>query len=274
MNSFLKTALKIQKYSLNKSNIIKNINKEINHGNNNKINNISHYNFSSLQFKRIDSNKNSNNNKNSLYKNQHCNYFDKKKNTFVLNKKYFVNGMYPIIKENIISKNSPYIKTAFYYSIAAFFGYKTISKFLSFQFVRGILYSGLLICSVIFLRNDRLIDDCYLYGMNLLLDGKRVELVFNNHKEIIDISNIRTLNMQEKTEFVNHFREDIENSNVYPICINDHVVLISLSKKSNIYDREAFNFIKEGQYIEVIDDSEDDEINNDNIIDINTNTKI
>ena len=97
--------------------------------------------------------------------------------------------------------------------------------------------------------------------MNLLQDGKRVELLGESEPLIVDIKEIRRLTPEE-TLYVNEMFPDARMAYL-PIVVKDQFFL--MFKNSKIYHKEIFKAISQGKYIRV---KEDNIINRDDSIDI------
>lgn len=182
-----------------------------------------------------------------------------------IDKKLFVNGRFNLVKDKKIhSPNFISIYQICITGLGVFFGYRAVLKFFKFQVIRGVLYS----LAAVYLANNynvlKFHKQMFIYSLNLLEDGKRVEIMlYNQNINIVDISAVRPLNDAEKTFYATLMNSKLSAS-YYPIVINEKLYCF-YANNIHIYDREIFNAIKNSKYITVKDDVNSGK---DNIIDL------
>ena len=185
--------------------------------------------------------------------------------TIKMNKNQFVDGKFCLLKfEKFKSKS----ELAFYVGINLFnvyAAYFTIKKFLKFQLIRGVL-SLLVFLTISKISSSYSINRAvYIVDINLLEDGKRLEINVISEKIIVDISALRELDSLEKEAYAVKFKQSFYLK-FYPIIINNQLYLINT--KSNIYNKEIFDEIKKGKYISIEDDDNKNSKDKETIIDI------
>jgi hypothetical protein len=182
-----------------------------------------------------------------------------------LDKKLFVNGRFKLVRDAKV--NSPSFVSVYQFFISGlgvYLGYRAVLKFFKFQFFRGILYS----IGAMYLANNynvlKFHKQMFIYNLNLLEDGKRVEIMlYNQSIFIVDISAIRPLNETEKTFYATLMSSKISAS-YYPIVINEKLYCF-YANNIQIFDREVFDAVKNSKYINVKEGGSDMK---DNIIDL------
>jgi hypothetical protein len=87
----------------------------------------------------------------------------------------------------------------------------------------------------------------FIYELNLMKDGKHIELKKHFETSIEDISKVRRLTNEENLYFNDYFHA--QELNFLPIVIDNKIYLIN--KKIIVNDKEIFSAISNGKYIEL-----------------------
>jgi hypothetical protein len=191
-----------------------------------------------------------------ILKNKKEDYFDVHEHLI------FQEGKLQITSANDSDKNlANRLKNFLVVPATAFFGYKLGNSIIFFRPIRSVIWGLLFFASVRLYKGLSINKHYFIYNINLLQDGKRVELLGESEPLIVDIKEIRRLTPEE-TLYVNEMFPDARMAYL-PLVVKDQFFL--MFNNSKIYHKEIFKAISQGKYIRV---KEDNIINRDDSIDI------
>ena len=174
----------------------------------------------------------------------------------------FQDGKLPIISANTSDKNlAKRLRNYVVFPIIALTGYKLAKSLILLRPFRSIFWGFSFYMSIRIYRGLDINKHYFIYGINLMQDGKRIELIGEGEPIIADMKEIRRLSPEE-TVYVAEMFPDARVAYL-PIVVKDQFFLIF--KNSKIHHKELFKAISLSKYIRV---KEEQVINRDNAIDI------
>ena len=182
-----------------------------------------------------------------------------KNNLVSLNKSDFENGKFKVVSARSYNKFEPVL----YWSIQIlnyFLIYKTISRFVTLKFIRGCFYLFLTALVSRFNMSYTTKRKMFIKSITLYDCGKRVKVETLQENLLLDISSFREFDTDEKRHVSQFFLG--KNFNFMPMIINNEIYV--LTQKCIMQNKEVFMSIKNGNYIDIIDDKNDsdDDFNN------------
>lgn len=178
----------------------------------------------------------------------------------------FVNKRYPLLKcGDKDLRMIKYFEWAAIFPILLFTGYKTIINLINWRYYRGVLWGVGFYFSTKIFWGARLNKKHFIYQIDLMEDGKTIELTLHKNKIQLPIFTVRRLTADEALYFANMLPDS--HMNYIPIIINNQFYLIF--KSSFIQNKEIFGAIFTGK-ITGIKLEDEYKINKEDAIDIDS----
>ena len=172
----------------------------------------------------------------------------------------FTGGKTPIVQATKSDKNlARRLRNYIVFPTMLFSGYKLATSVLVFKFWGCFLWGGLFFLTTRLYRGLTINKYYFVYNINLLEDGRSIEIFGEGAPHIADITDIRRLTPEE-TVFVLEMMPDARVAYI-PIVVKEKFYLVF--KNSKIYNAEIFKAICSGKYIKMRES-----INKDKSIDI------
>jgi hypothetical protein len=173
-------------------------------------------------------------------------------NLVSLNKSEFKNGKYEVVSAKSYNK----FELGLYYSVQFlnyYLIYKVITRFLSLKFIRGFFYliltAGVSRFNWSYTKNRKIV----IKSITLFSCGRRVKVSTLQEDLFLDISSFREFDEQEKKHVSKFFLG--EKVAFLPLNINNEIYV--LTQKCIMQNKEVFFALKNGNYIDIIDDEND-----------------
>jgi hypothetical protein len=174
----------------------------------------------------------------------------------------FQNGKLPIISANSSDKSlAKRLRNYVVFPILALTGYKFVKSLILLRPFRSMFWGFSFYMSVRVFRGLNINKYYFIYSINLMQDGKRIELIGEGEPIIADMKEIRRLSPEENIYVAEMFPD--ARVAYLPIVVKDQFFLIF--KNSKIHHKEIFKAVSLSKYIRV---KEEQVINKDNAIDI------
>jgi hypothetical protein len=139
-------------------------------------------------------------------------------------------------------------------------GYKLITTVLKFKILGSIIWGVIFAYICRFIKGFNQNRYYMITKINLLEDGKSIQIHTFANKFTIDISSLRKVTHEEAL----YYTQLIGGTDYIPIVIKDDIYIVS--KNCKIYDRALFNAITSGNYVKI---TEEKKVDKEDTIDIN-----
>ena len=176
----------------------------------------------------------------------------------------FENGKYPILVANNSDRYlASRLKNYIILPVMILTGYKCVKSIVLFRPVRSILWGAGFLMALRVFRGINHNKYYFVYQVNLLEDGKSIELMGESGPKVADIADIRKLTTEESIYLSQVFPDAYV---VYiPVVVDDNFYLIF--KNSKVNDPDLLKATFQNKYIKV---KQDNIINKDEAIDIDS----
>jgi hypothetical protein len=171
----------------------------------------------------------------------------------------FKDKKYIVLESPDTDKMSNFIQYGALLPLSMLSGYKLITSIINFKILGsicwGVIFTGITRLMLGFIQNKHFM----IKVINLLEDGKMVEIETFAQKFNVDISDIRKVTPEEALYYSNV----IGGNDFFPIVVKDEIFI--LSKGSLINDKTLFSAISNGNYIKL---TQEKTVGKDDTIDI------
>jgi hypothetical protein len=159
----------------------------------------------------------------------------------------FKENIYPILQmEESYKKKIKVIEYLLYVALGLT-GYKTITSLLHIRPFRTILWGGAFFISARLFRGILKNKTFIISAINLLNDGKKVQLVLESGTKVVDIKDIRRITNDEARYF--QLMMGPGHERYRPLVVDKEIYVIW--KESTVYDKEILSAVSSGKYIKI-----------------------